>query len=431
MSGQALDLRRSAQIMRRHKTLVVLAAALGLVAGVAYTALNPPAYSSSALVAVTPSVSIASQPVVVTSTPVLSLALSSVGPGVPLATLRGRVHAQRIAAGLMSVSASGNTPAQAVGTANAVARSYVAHVSFASNMAGQLPAEVFQPATAATGTALPSRLFYAGGPGILAGALIGAIIALAIGRNDRRLRTRDEIADSIGVPVLASVRVRHPSKAADWTRLLDRYEPEATDAWRLRKVLCQLGALGPDLANVTAGSDSTLAVLSLSCDRRALALGPQLAVFAASLGIPTALVVGPQQDANVTAALRAACAAAPELSRKPADLSLIVAGNRDISQLPEAVLTFVVAVVDGQAPQVASTMRATTTVLSVASGAVTAQQLARVAASAAGNGRAIAGILVTDPDPADQTTGRIPQLARPGQDRMPTRMIGAVTEAIR
>ena len=52
--------------------------------------------------------------------------------------------------------------------------------------------------------------------------------------------------------------------------------------------------------------------------------------------------------------------------------------------------------------------------LGVASGAVTAQQLARVAASAAADGRDIVGILVADPDPADQTTGRLPQLARTG-----------------
>ena len=45
-------------------------------------------------------------------------------------------------------------------------------------------------------------------------------------------------------------------------------------------------------------------VLSLSSDPRAIALGPQLAVFAASQGIPTALVIGPQQDATVTATLR-------------------------------------------------------------------------------------------------------------------------------
>ena len=431
MSGQALDLRRSAQIIRRHKTVVVAAAALGLIAGAAYTALNPPTYSSSALVAVTPSVSIASQPVVVTSTPVLSLALSSVGPSVSLATLYDRVQAQRLAVGLMSVSASGNTPAQAVGTANAVARSYVAYVNSASDVATHLSAEVFQPARTATGTALPRRLFYPGGAGVLAGALIGAIVALAIGCNDRRLRTRDEIADSIGVPVLGSVRVRHPSKAADWTKLLDRYEPEATDGWRLRKVLWQLGAVGPDPANVATAGDFTLAVLSLSGDRLALALGPQLAVFAASLGIPAALVVGPQQDTNVTAALRTACAAAAKPPEAPGKLRVIVNEHGDVSQPSEVVLTLVVGVVDGQAPRVASTMRATTTVLGVASGVVTAQQLARVAASAASDGRAIAGIIVADPDPADQTTGHIPQLARPGQDRMPTRMTGAVTEAMR
>ena len=59
-------------------------------------------------------------------------------------------------------------------------------------------------------------------------------------------------------------------------------------------------------------------------------------------------------------------------------------------------------------------MSAAVTVLAVSAGAATAEQLARVAASAADNGRDIAGILVANPDPSDQTTGRLPQLARPG-----------------
>ena len=67
MSGQALDLRRSAQIVRRRKTLVGVFVALGLLAGVAYTALSPPVYRSSALVAVSPSVGIASQTAIVTT----------------------------------------------------------------------------------------------------------------------------------------------------------------------------------------------------------------------------------------------------------------------------------------------------------------------------------------------------------------------------
>lgn len=417
MSRQALDLRRSAQIIWRHKALVGVVTAMGLLAGVAYTLLNPPTYLSSALVALSPSVSVAGQAAVVTSAPVLSLALPSVKPGTSLDTLHNRVQANSAATGLMSVSAGGSTPAQAIETANAVARSYVAYVSSASNPVGQLPAQLFQPATTATGPAPASNPFYGAGAGVLLGALIGATTALAIGRNDRRLRERDEIADSVGIPVLASVRVRRPAKAQGWTKLLEGYEPEAADAWQLRQVLRQVGA----------GGGSSLAVLSLSHDRDALALGPQLAVLAASLGIPTALVVGPQQDAITAAALRAACAAGPE-SREPGNLHVTVSDHGDASQLPGADLTVVVSVVDGRAPRVANTMRTTITALAVTSGAVTAQQLARVAASAAGDGRDVAGILVADPDQADQTTGRLPQLARLGQDRMPTRMTSAMTE---
>ena len=155
--------------------------------------------------------------------------------------------------------------------------------------------------------------------------MIGVITALAVGRNDQRLRERDEIADSIGVPVLASVRVRHPAKAQGWTKLLEGYEPEAADAWRLRKALRQLGG----------GGGSSVAVLSLSHDRRALALGPQLAVLAASLGIPATLVVGPQQDANNAAALHAACAAGPE-PRGAGNLHVTVTDPGEAADCPGA-----------------------------------------------------------------------------------------------
>ena len=50
MSQQALDLRRSIQIVRRHKLLVGITAALGLLAGGAYAVLNPPMVTSTALV---------------------------------------------------------------------------------------------------------------------------------------------------------------------------------------------------------------------------------------------------------------------------------------------------------------------------------------------------------------------------------------------
>lgn len=431
MSGQALDLRRSAQIVRRHKALVGAAAAVGLIAGAAYTVLHPPAYTSTALVALSPSISITTQEVVAVSAPVLSLALPSIGPGMSLQAMHGRVRAADVAVGLMSVSAQGSTPARAVETANAVAHSYVAYASSADNPGGQQQVQLFERATSATGTTLTTRLLQAAAASIPAGALVGAVIALAIGRNDRRLRKRDEIADSIGVPVMASVRVRRPVKAAGWSKLLGDYEPEGADAWQWRRMLRQLEVAGLSPARAAAGGDGSLAVLSLSSDRGALALGPQLAVFAASRGIPAALVVGPQQDADAIAALRAACAAARSAaapSGRPGPLHVIVSDDGDVSRLPGGVLAIVVAVVDGRAPRVASTMRPAMTVLGVSSGAVTAQQVARVAASAAADGRDIGGILVADPDAADQTTGLAPQPARSGQHRMPTRLTSAVTE---
>src|SRR6516225_6761807 len=86
------------------------------------------------------------------------------------------------------------------------------------------------------------------------------------------------------------------------------------------------------------GGGSSLIVLSLSSDPGALALGPQLAAFAASLGIPTALVIGPQQDANAVAALRAACGSASMSAREspkgPGHLQFAVCDNGDFEKRP-------------------------------------------------------------------------------------------------
>jgi len=428
MSGQALDFKRSAQIVRRHKILVGVVAALGLLGGIGYTMLNSAAYTSSELLVVSPAVNISTQSVVVTSDAVLLPVQRGANRGMSLDTLRGRVQAKRVTAQLMSISAQGDSPSQAQRTANAVTRSYAAYVGSASSPVGQVPTRILQPATIGTGTSLPIRIAEAALPGIVFGALIGAIIALAIGRKDRRLRERDEIADSIGVPVVAATEVRHPSDAAGWLKLLEDYEPGAVDAWRLRKALHQLGIAAVNGTEARLGASTSVAVLSLSADRKALALGPQLAVYAASLGIPTALMVGPQQDVNITATLRAACASVPGPSGRSRNLHVTVSDQGDADELPGIALTVVVAVVDGEEPRVAGTMRAALTVLGVTPGAVTADQLARVAADAAVHGRDIAGILVADPDPADRTTGRIPQLARSGQHGTPTRMTGTVTE---
>ena len=80
-----------------------------------------------------------------------------------------------------------------------------------------MQAQLLEPAMNATGTSLPIRLVLAGGLGALLGLLIGAVLTLALQRNDRRLLDRDEIANAIGVPVLTSIPVGHPSDAVGWT----------------------------------------------------------------------------------------------------------------------------------------------------------------------------------------------------------------------
>jgi hypothetical protein len=168
-------------------------------------------------------------------------------------------------------------------------------------------------------------------------------------------------------------------------------------------------------------------VLSLSSDPGALALGPQLAAFGASQGIPTALVIALQPDATVTAALQTACAAPPASSEWPAHLRVLVTDS-EVERQPDAELTVVVGVVDGRNPQVPDMMRTTATLLGVSAGAATADQLARAAVSAVSDGREITGILVADPDSDDMTTGRVPQLGRRDQRTLPTRMTGIATE---
>lgn len=415
MSEQAMTLKRSLQIVRRQWVLVSIFAALGLLAGAGYTALDPPLLSSNALVVLSPSThDTRTQVVIAGSDPVLSRALRQVGSGMSLQTLRSRIQVKSPSYNVISISAEAKRANQAERTANAVASSYVTYVSSSPGPGVRAQAQVFQPATDATGPSLAVGLLDAAGPGLVLGALIGAVIVLAIGRSDRRMRERGQIANSIGAPVLASIFVDHPSGTAGWEKLLEEYEPGAVDGWRLRLALQYL-----HLADGNGGGPS-LAVLSLSSDRKALSLGPQLAVFAASTGISTTLVLGPQQDASATAALRAACTGPLAQSLRSRNLRLAVSDDDNGERLPRASLRIVVAVVNDKTPRVADTMRAATTVLGVSAGAATAEQLASVAASAAADGRSIAGIFVADPDPADHTTGRLSQLAQPVQRRVPT-----------
>lgn len=413
MSEDVLDLRRAAQIVWRHIAVVSIVAAFGLAAGVVFALAKPPMRASTALVLLPPAVRgvgaesaryVETQLVVAVSNQVLADAAGKVTPPVPVRTLRSRITVSTPSADIIAFTAQGTTAAQAETAANAMASSYVTHL----RSPGAPDALVLQRANFAAGTSLATRMAVDGGLGIVLGAVAGSVFVLAVGRGDRRLRHRDEIADATGVPVLASIPVPHVPDAAGWARLLDDYEPDAVQAWSLRRVLQRLG-----ITDGTRGNGGCLAIVSLSSDHRALALGPQVATFAASLGVPTTLILSQEQGGPATAALRAACSAPQAAhSSRPRPLRVRVEPGESADIPPGTPLNVIVDVVDAQAPRVARAPRgAGATVLGVSAGAATAEELARVVVSIGGRG--VAGILLADPDPADETTGLLPQLAQP------------------
>jgi capsular polysaccharide biosynthesis protein len=417
MSEQPLNLRQTYRIVRRHRILVGVLTLVGLLVGAAYATLNPPKLSAQALVVLPQTgVNVPTQVVIAGSDPVLAGALGKVG-GLPLDQLSADVHASSLTSNVIQITGRARSGAQAEDIANAVANSYLAYVSAATSPVGHVPARLLQPATEATGLSPVEELLLTGAYGLGGGLIVGVIAALARGRNDRRLRSRDEIANSIGIPVLASLPVEHPSDAPGWRRLLTEYEPAVVHGWRLRVALDYLGVT-PD------GEPMSLTVLSLSADRAALALGPQLAVYAASQGIGVALVVGPQQDENATAALRTACAA----PLPDGHLRVFAPDDGRSLDARDVALIVTVAVVDGRAPQIPAAMRTRTTLLGVTAAAATAEQLASVATAAAKDRRPVGGILVADPDADDQTTGRIPQLTRSARRVQPNRLRHTPTE---
>ncbi len=424
MSQQPLNLRRSVQIVRRHKLLVSALTVVGLIAGVGYAVVKGPTYTSQALVVIVPDESSAAnstststststtggdvdtQVVIAVSSPVLDAALPNIRPLVSLTKLQDEVTAGNPATGVISITAVAKSKAASESEANAVANAYVAYIGAANSPVGHVPAHVLQQASTATGTSPVSTYGMYGGGGLVLGFLVGASAALVISRRDRRLRTLDDIAGSLGVPVVAALPVEHPIDAAAWTKVLDGYDPPAVHAWRLRQVLQEIG-VGGQAEQDRADGPASVAVLSATTDPDALALAPQLASFAAFVGIPTVLVMGPQQDSNVTAALHTACAGWAGGSGRGSRLRTIAAGGDRFAVPSGARLVVLLLAVDAKQAQLPKTMPTSSTLVGVSAGGATAEQLARIATAAAADGRDIGGILVADPESADQGSRRI------------------------
>jgi hypothetical protein len=196
------------------------------------------------------------------------------------------------------------------------------------------PASIVQSASPATGPeAFSYRLTYVvGGAALL--ALLAAVALLYRARRDPRLRTRDDLADAVASTVLADVRSRPQRSVAEWLALFQTYEAPAVDAWAFRQVLHVL-AVSPDHRGVgrSAGRRSpgrvehprSVTVVVLADDRRAVAVGPQLASFAASLGIVTRFVAAAGHSS--AASLWAACSSDRGSSLRPG--LVLQAGSQD------------------------------------------------------------------------------------------------------
>jgi hypothetical protein len=172
MSQQEQDLPRFVQIIGRCKTLVATMAAVGLLAGIVFAALNAPVFTSRALLAVAPTCPAGA----ICGGPAF---LPAYNQAELLKELPAGVQINAVTEEILSVSAVAGTAAQAEAAADAAARSYIAYADSLSSPGWQAPAPLLEPATTATGTPPLQRLRADALLGAVFGALLGIITALA------------------------------------------------------------------------------------------------------------------------------------------------------------------------------------------------------------------------------------------------------------
>jgi capsular polysaccharide biosynthesis protein len=405
VSTQELDVKKSWRAIRRHRRVVAGVAALGLLAGIGYAFWQPPMHTATSLVVLPPppatdaekaagTQAIETQVFIATSEPVLKSAGQNLAPALDTDAVRDRVDVVAVTQDVIKIDAHGTSARQATQLANAVAEVYLVFVSTDQKLPGDLGrktgARVLEEATTARGGNLAIHLTIFGLLGALLGAVAGSVGVLAAVRGDRRLRLRDEISDAVGLPVLASVASYRAKDVTDWANLLEHYTPTAVEAWSLRKTLHHLGLDSKD------GPHLSLSVVSFAGDDKARPLGPQLAAFATSIGLSTAIVVDNHQE-------------------PPGKVALSIH----------------VVVVDRDTPQLSGADRTTATIVALSAGSVTAEELARLAVAAAADDRDVDGLVVMDPDPSDRTIGRVSQSTRRIGSRLPTLLSGTAKRTSR
>ena len=296
----------------------------------------------------------------------------------------------------------------------------------ASADVGRDTASLIEGASPATRPGLLLQRVLHGLAGAAALLLLAMLALLVSARRDRRLRFRDEIADALGSTVVASLSSRPARNVAGWRTLLGRYVPGPVDAWSLRQVLRQVLPAGT-LARVhgpgtegPGGPGADVVVVTLSDDPAALALGPQLATYAASVGLRTRLV--PHHGHGSAAGLWAACARVHPEHELRGHLWV----NRPLHDGTTEDLRVLMVVLDRARPERLELPGGCIGVVAVGAGAATAADLARVAVAVDEAGVDVQGVVVLDPDRLDRTTGRRLQPDRLREPQLPVRLTGTL-----
>lgn len=234
--------------------------------------------------------------------------------------------------------------------------------------------------------------------GGLLGVMAAVLSSLVADRRDQRLRRRSEIAEVVAAPVLASLETPRRSSTRNCQAMLDHWEPRPLQSWALRQAFLRLGVLQGD-------PPSNVVVVGLPGDVAGPLLTLQLAVFAASMGTRTALVVATPHP--TAARMRSACHRILQGSEVRPMLTVhsekIGKADHDDRPRPELTVTLVIAEPDHA--EVASIPHRAFTTLAVSAGFATADTLAATALACLDAGHPILGVFLANPDPLDATSG--------------------------
>lgn len=329
-------------------------------------------------------------------------------------------------------SAAGRADAAAVSDLTAVRASTVLDIDAVKKRlagedltAGQVAsgASVIQPASPGTqaGFVTDALTHVLGGAAVA--VLLTTVYLLITNKRDPKLRSRDEIADAVGIPVVTSLRVKPPRSPHAWRDLLREYRPDSPDAWALRQLL---HALVPDAGKEwPSGEGFVLVVLSMSGDTAALAIGPQLATFAASNGVETLLYAAQHHESATP--LWAACSQATTREGLPEGLRVVTLPD----SLARVDLSVRLVVLDRDTPEPDPDLVAGgNALLAVSSASATRRNIADAVVAADRVGLTVQGIVVANPDPLDRTTGRLSPVERPDSPAPPPTAITTRSSAV-